>query len=172
MIKLKEDEYRKYIDIHIKNVEKIWKHVLKKYIRDEYWLEDGMIYCINMLIENHDRSKYLDDEFRGYRQYFYSDNDETISVSSFEYSWNHHIKNNSHHWEYWIIPKKENLILDMPFEYIIEMLCDWSAMAIQFKDSPSAWYNENKKSILVSDYTRKIIEDWIMLFDFAVKDVL
>jgi hypothetical protein len=42
---------------------------------------------------------------------------------------------NKHHWQYWVFPiqnKLNNNVIDIPEEYVIEMICDWiSAEIIQ-----------------------------------------
>lgn len=48
----------------------------------------------------------------------------------------------------------------MPYEYIIEMLCDWIAMSYKFGDSTIKWYeteaDDEKKCF--TDKTKKIVE--------------
>ena len=42
----------------------------------------------------------------------------------FNVAWNHHQKNNPHHWQYWILTNSDGStkVLDMPYENIIEMM--------------------------------------------------
>jgi hypothetical protein len=60
-----------------------------------------------------------------------------------------HIKNNSHHPEYWINEdlsdfSRENPgchdVYLMPKDAMTEMLCDWCAMSEEFGNSPFEWF--------------------------------
>jgi len=152
-------EYTEYINEHIDNVQKVWKSVSDKFNSD-------ISQRINNLIKIHDQSKYGPQEFRPYQQWFYPINSKEKNKTLFNYGWNHHQKNNPHHWEYWVM--QEGIILPMIFEYAIEMLCDWSAMSLKFKDTPGEFYNQNKHKILIHDDTKQIINRYISLFDLTV----
>lgn len=90
----------------------------------------------------HDMSKFLFSEFIAYANYFYGKNsskgirrgrDKTgyykptdTGHRAFERAWFHHFRNNSHHWQYWVIPEvPEDKILEMPYREVQEMICDW-----------------------------------------------
>lgn len=162
--------YREYIEEHISNVQKVWK-LLQQYLTGEYFLDDYHYHSINSLIWEHDFSKLLSDEFEGYRQYFYPADGGNKDKTQFLRAWNHHIHNNKHHWEYWVMYKKSGSIaLDMPFIFIIEMLCDWTAMSMKFSNAPSEWFGINEHKMLLHDSTRTAIDNWIPLFDQIVKD--
>lgn len=49
------------------------------------------------------------------------------------------------------------------------MLCDWTAMSMKFKDTPSIFYNNNKYKMVLSNNTQKLIETFLPLFDRALK---
>ena len=90
----------------------------------------------------------------------------------FDLAWNHHQKTNKHHWEYWVlISGKEMKPLPMDYIYIIEMLCNWSAMSLKFNDLPSEFFNKNKNRILLHKETKFIVESLLNMFDNAVKDL-
>lgn len=48
----------------------------------------------------------------------------------------------------------------MPFEYICEMLCDWSSFQFIFdpKSTANKWYKDNKNNMILFDNTRKEVE--------------
>ena len=86
-------------------------------------------------------------------------------MQQFNHAWLHHIHNNAHHWQYWILnnddPNKGEIILDMPDNYIFEMICDWWSFSWAKGNLYEIfdWYNERKNYIKLSDKTRKKVED-------------
>lgn len=167
----KDIEYTIYVCEHVFNVKAVWS-ALQKYTKAEYWLDDATFFAVDGLIKQHDRSKLDRSEFEGYRQWFYPEGDFKTK-SLFDVAWNHHQKNNPHHWQYWLMWKPEGTeALEMPFEYIIEMLCDWAAMSVKFKDTPSAFYQKEKDNMLLAPNTLSCIESWLPQVDYAVSDIL
>ena len=49
----------------------------------------------------------------------------------------------------------------MPYNYIVEMICDWWSFSWNSGDLYEIfnWYNEHKNYIKLSDKTRKTVED-------------
>lgn len=86
-------------------------------------------------------------------------------MQDFRYAWLNHIYRNPHHWQYWILNRDEKdegeIILDMHYNYIIEMICDWWAFSWNSGDLFEVfdWYNKHKDYIKFSDKTRRIVED-------------
>ncbi len=170
----KIQEYSDYINEHVANVQKVWKG-LRALINTTHTIEKGFTIhydCrISDLIEAHDRSKFSKQEFEGYRQWFYSDIGEDKSGDLMNVAWNHHQKTNPHHWQYWLMWRPEGtIVLDMPLEYVIEMLCDWTAMSIKFNNDPAEWYEGEKGKMLLSSNTKDTVEDWLPLFSLVAKD--
>jgi len=58
----------------------------------------------------------------------------------------------------------------MPTLFIIEMLCDWSAMSLKFNDLPSKYYEKNKHKIIINEKVKEIVEQLLPLFDRIVSD--
>lgn len=57
-------------------------------------------------------------------------------------------------------PKEGEIALDIPYNYILEMICDWWAFSWQ-KDNLNEifnWYDEHKAYIKMSPKTRKSVE--------------
>jgi hypothetical protein len=131
-------EYGLYIEEHRDNVSLVWQK-LYKYLKDEFWLNDYTNSSITSLIKHHDKSKYNEEEFDAYRQYFYPvDNELEKDKELFDRGWNTHQKLNKHHWQYWVMVEGPNDLkaLEIPFEYVIEMLCDLTAMRLKFNNNP------------------------------------
>jgi hypothetical protein len=161
-------KYKKYIKEHIVNVQLIWEQV-QKYLTNDILKDDCTI--VNNLIEHHDESKYGIEEFYGYRQWFYPIEGEK-NKTLFDIAWNHHMKTNPHHWEYWVMwGINQSVALPIPFPYIIEMLCDWSAMFLKFGDIPSKFYCKNKNKMFIESESSEIIEKLLPIFDDLLQDI-
>lgn len=156
---LKERKYREYIDEHIANVRIAWlkyKDILcEKLNINPYTLSNN--------INNHDHTKYSEEEFEGYRQYFHPCSDEEPNEELFNLAWKHHYKNSPHHPEYWV-NEDNNSIRDMEPIYIAEMLLDWEAMSMKFGENTYDYYIKEKDNKPFSDNTRKLIEQVIDIF--------
>jgi hypothetical protein len=125
----------------------------------------------------HDMSKFLPDELIPYANYFYGDKkprrDKTgyykptdTGDKAFDFAWLLHQKRNKHHWQWWILPEDDGgiKILEMPYEYKLEMLCDWvGAGKAQGKFSPKEdpyketreWWNANNHKMQLHPDTRR-----------------
>lgn len=158
----KREEYLDYINEHISNVEMVWK----KY-KHTITLDINTISRLDYLIGNHDDSKFGELEFEAYRNNFFPEHNEEKSKKHFQEAWNHHQKFNHHHWQYWIMWKPEgSVVLEMDYYYILEMLCDWTAMSLKFNQkSVSEWYKKEKANMLLGIRTRQLIEDILFEFD-------
>lgn len=160
--------YSNYIVEHLKNVRHVWDLIQPK-LKGEHWIDDYYYNLINERVRVHDISKLSDSEFKGYRQFFYPFENEEPNKDILNVSWLHHIHNNDHHWEHWVICEgKHSIALDMPTECIFEMLLDWAAMSITFGDTPRKFYEKNKSTMLFHEKTSKYIESIIDLFTFKV----
>lgn len=159
------ETYNEYLSDHIANVQRGYDWLVQ-HLPKVIYVDD----CADKVQKNitaHDASKYTSDEFYQYAQYFYGKGKKDKQTRiDFQYAWNHHQKHNPHHWQYWVYltddkGSREPFCLDMPYEYIIEMICDhWS---FSWKSNNLyeifKWYDKNKKNILFSEKTRKTYED-------------
>lgn len=113
----------------------------------------------------HDQSKSDPEEYAAYDKYFYGGNRSYQVVRDFRIAWLRHIHHNPHHWQHWVLinddPGEGMVILDMPYNYILEMICDWWAFSWNKGnlDEIFNWYNEHKDYMKLSDKTRRTVED-------------
>lgn len=167
---LRQSEYNEYLMKHINGVKTAWREILYPAILTESDEDVEQITKVADLVSNHDRSKYQKDEYDAYLNYFYPDRNNKKDSKAFDEAWLLHQKRNPHHWQYWCLIRDEGEVvpMDMPFEYICEMLCDWSSFQFVFdpKSNANKWYNDNKKKTILSDKTRKEVE---RLLDIAPK---
>ena len=152
-------EYDAYIREHTSNV-----------LKASDWLETNIpelnvkVYAFNNLL-HHDESKWKDDEYQAYDVYFYGNARSTEIERNFNYAWLRHIHRNPHHWQHWVLindePEEGEKVLEMPYNYIIEMICDWWSFSWK-KGCLSEifnWYDKHASHIKLAPVTREIVED-------------
>lgn len=161
-------EYDAYIKEHKENVAKglDWLHEnIPEIVRDYYE--------IAQVIHNHDASKYDPEEYDAYDKYFYGNNRSYAVVQDFKHAWLHHIHHNPHHWQHWVLhndePGEGLNVLDMPYKYIVEMICDWWAFSWKKGDLTEIfkWYDDHKAYMKLSDGVRRTVEQ--ILEDIKIK---
>ena len=156
-------EYDDYLKRHKGNVKKGFE-----WIRDNLpgLLIDipGVDYEYQMGMA-HDTSKTDPEEYDAYDKYFYGGNRSYQVVQDFNYAWLHHIHNNPHHWQHWVLinddPDEGEIVMDMPYEYILEMICDWWSFSWNSGNLREIfdWYQKRYYYIKLSDKTRQTVDD-------------
>lgn len=118
-------------------------------------------------IRRHDASKFdMVDEYEAYDKYFYGSGSGPAGKApevqrDFDYAWLHHIHNNPHHWQYWVLvndDKEEgSRALEMPDRYILEMILDWWTFSWRNGDLYEVfnWWNDHSDYILLGKGTRE-----------------
>lgn len=164
-------EYDLYLNEHKENVIRGFRWLQEHMPEKIGWL-NGTPYNVDLehqICFGHDSSKDNLDEYEAYDRYFYGNNglsDKSFeSVINFNYAWNLHIHRNPHHWQYWVLisddPENGIKTLDMPRQYIIEMICDWWSFSWKTGNLFEIfdWYEKRKNYIQLSSSTRKYLED-------------
>lgn len=164
----KVEEYRKYIDNHIANVEKVY-HIYGKELCDRLGVDYERL---GDMVHDHDESKYSEEEFEGFRCYYYPTPEEEADVESrgwrkkrYDMAWLHHLRNNAHHPEFWIyddkgVPKMH----PMDPLHIAEMIIDWAAMGIVFGDTAFNYWHDNVHNKPLHPESRRIVDEVIEIF--------
>ena len=166
-------EYDNYLEQHKANVRKGFE-----------WLRENLPGLVEnvpnlewQICFNHDQSKTEPDEYEAYDAYFYGGNRSYQVVQDFNYAWLLHIHRNPHHWQYWMLqnddPELGEIVLDMPMNYIIEMICDWWSFSWSKDDLMEIfkWYEERKNYIKLSEMTRGEVESILNLMKEKLSDV-
>ena len=155
-----QKEYKDYIITHKKNVFKFadWLEENCPELFDEVDID-----AFWDVIKEHDDSKWSEEEFEPYAQRWHGDG---IKTPEYELAWEHHWQNNEHHPEYWLGE-------DMPYIYILEMICDWGSFSIakgDLKELSDFYYNnaKNDPEKNLSDATQEIIEDVLERIQSAI----
>ena len=113
---------------------------------------------------DHDTSKDRWDEYSAYDAYFYGGNRSYQVVQDFKVAWLKHIHRNEHHWQHWILvnddPDEGEVVMDMPYLYIIEMICDWWAFSFAKGELSEifGWYEQHAGYMKLSNNTRREVE--------------
>jgi hypothetical protein len=157
-------KYGSYIEEHVVNIRDAWKIIKERVTDDIISYQPYIMPIIKERVKVHDISKLSENEFEGYRQFFYPCKGEEPDKDLLNKAWLHHIHNNDHHWEHWVICGINDNAIEMPFECIFEMLLDWAAMSIKFDDSPRQFYEKNKSTMLFHENSIKTIESIIDMF--------
>lgn len=162
------DEYDVYLTTHISNVKKGFEWLLQKLPQ---LFKDYDADHIGSIIAQHDESKYSDEEYWPYCEYFYGQRNSNVE-EEFNKAWLHHQHENPHHWQHWLLQEDEGKLtpLEMPYEYIIEMICDWWAFSWAKNDLYEIfnWYNNNKSKMNLHKSTLDTVENLLKL----LKDTL
>lgn len=165
-------EYNNYLKEHIRNVQRSFEQFLLPVLQEDENITPDIIAIIQDQIKQHDKSKYDEDEYIPYLNWFYPVNENEKDENEFNYGWNHHQHVNKHHWQYWICrtDSDKDVILDMNLPSICEMLSDWHSFSFNDKKSTAyQWYQDNKKKMILSDNTRSIVENYIEYFKKPLK---
>lgn len=150
-------EYDLYLKTHISNVMNCYEWIRNNLqdVIDKDILDKAFILC-----SYHDKSKYDAEEYTAYDEYFYGKEKTKDIEDNFNKAWLRHIHMNPHHWQYWILinddPNLNEICIDMPKEYILEMICDWWSFSWnkENKFELFEFYIKNKDYIKISDNTR------------------
>ena len=157
----REGEYFEYLNNHVSGVQDTWRLILSPVVAELYPDSYG---DAERSIAQHDASKYDEEEFDAYCNYFYPTDDCPKDEVEFDYAWLHHQKVNPHHWQYWVLIRDEGEIvpMDMPVSEIVNALCDWHSFSRRDPSSTAyTWYMKNRSKMILSDNTKKIIDELI-----------
>lgn len=151
-------QYNRYLEQHRFDV-----------IKGFNWLKENLPDIVSDIntpdyLNYHDKSKFNRDEYDAYDMYFYGGNRSYSVVQNFNLAWLKHIHRNPHHWQHWVLvnddPDKGSIALDMPYNYIVEMICDWWSFSWKTGNLNEIfdWYDEHKSYMILSDNTRNTVE--------------
>lgn len=165
-------KYDEYLHEHASNVRKALEWMIDHNVVPAFAeINDGSgiacPYRVSVLdnAEDHDESKFDDAEYDAYDDYFYGNErkDEDEIDRAFDYAWLHHIHNNPHHWQYWVLQEDEGKqkALEMPKPYVFEMIADWWSFSWKNGDLRSifSWYADHEKKMILHPETRKLVDD-------------
>lgn len=153
-------QYDEYLEKHKANVRKAFewfKENLPELLVGNYDYEHQICF-------GHDFSKNDYEEYEAYDAYFYGGNRSYAVVQNFKRAFLRHIHTNPHHWQYWVLihddPNEDVEPLDIPENYILEMICDWWSFSWSKGDLTEIfkWYDEHNQYMKLSKNTRITVE--------------
>ena len=100
-------KYNEYLTNHISAVKTAFDWLLE-YLPAIFEGYDAD-YVGSHFIKTHDRSKYSEEEYDAYCEYFYGDEKTDEVKEDFDKAWLHHQHNNPHHWQHWLLQKDEDV---------------------------------------------------------------
>ena len=155
--------YNEYLIEHKSNVLKGFDW-LSKNLPDIFINDQIKSRCEWLCANAHDQSKYDKEEYDAYDKYFYGNRSYEV-VQNFNYAWLQHIHKNPHHWQHWILINDDSYLgivaLEIPLNYIIEMICDWWSFSWRSGNLYEIfdWYAKHRDGMQMNDTSRKIVED-------------
>ena len=126
----------------------------------------------------HDLSKYGVTEFCSSAKYFQGSRspiDAEKEDIGYSIAWQHHKGHNPHHWEYWIdnVGTKRNDPIKIPYEYAVEMVCDWVGASIVYSKNscdfgkpypaPYEYYKAHRNERIFHHDTEKLLEQFLLI---------
>jgi hypothetical protein len=153
-----QEEYKNYIIEHKANVKKFADWLVENL--PELFTDATDVETFYEVIEEHDESKWSEEEFEPYAQRWHGDK---VKTPEYEEAWKHHWMHNEHHPEFWLGE-------DMPYIYILEMICDWGSFGMKkgnLRELSDFYYNKAKddEEKNLSDATKEIIEEILTKID-------
>ena len=164
-------QYDEYLKDHIRNVQIGFEWLaLKLPGLFEMYDSDALM----DIVSNHDASKWEDEEYYPYCDYFYGERTDEVE-QEFNKAWLHHQHNNPHHWQHWLLREDdgEMIAIEMPYQYVIEMICDWWAFSWKKQDlfEIFKWYDDNKSKIVLHPNTQSKVEEILSLLKERIEEV-
>ena len=161
--------FRDYLKRHIKMVS---ENAMRLY--EAGFVDSDTVVSIALC---HDQSKFYEPEYTPYvkRKWFERETNTEMyrkMGDDVKDAIVHHVKNNKHHPEYWsgdyrgFDTAEPCHVFNMPERYVIEMICDWTAMGQELGNTARAWYGKTKNSRWIFDTTTDdLIRRWLEIFD-------
>lgn len=171
-------EYDLYLNEHKMNVMGAFHWLTENIFDDPKDYDRYRLVRASRNIAKHDESKY-GEEYAAYDEYFYGDKTTSGKTEeAFNYAWLIHIHDNPHHWQHWVLinddPELGSVGLEMPYEYIIEMVCDWWSFSWKTGNLYEifSWYEKNKNHMILHENTRKDVEDLLAKIKVKLDEML
>ena len=166
-------KYDKLLEEHSKNVRKAF-YWIRKSLPEILIDIPGVDYELRILL--HDDTKTVPSQYDAYDNWVFGKRTAKVE-EAYKYARLEHIQMNEHHWQHWIyIDSDAKLnVLDMPYECIIEMICDWWSFSWAADNLFLIfyWYDKHKDNIMMSDKTKEIVEDILdKIYNKLIKEML
>lgn len=156
-------EYDEYLKKHESNVRKAY-HWIKKSAPDI--LKGDIDYSWH--IDFHDDTKTIPDEYNAYDEYLFGKKTK-YTEQNYRLARLGHIHRNPHHWQHWVLLTDDMgvIITEMPYEYIVEMVCNWWSYSWANDDLFSIfdYYEKHKSKIKLHKKSRDNLEEILKILE-------
>ena len=127
--------------------------------------------------QNHDNSKLEEPEYTPYVKRKWVERNYNVDMydkmgDDIKAAIVHHVTKNDHHPEYWsndyrgFETSDPCHVDDMSEDAVIEMVCDWNAMALERGNTARSWYDKTRdKRWIFDDHTNWLIDTWLKVFE-------
>lgn len=120
----------------------------------------------------HDESKFSEVEFMPYAINFYgTEAEKEANKPAFQKAWLHHLHNNPHHWNHWILQNDSDGLepIDMPFKYVLEMVADWHGAGRAYNNSwdISGWLRDAGDNFVMTDRTVELLRSAMFIAGYV-----
>ena len=151
-------QYDEYICSHISLVNKALEWIIDNCPKAVESFSKRELAVTRDAARHHDTSKRDPIEYDAYDNYFYGEKDE----NAFNFAWLHHIHNNPHHWQHWVLINDDDgtVALEMPKHFALEMIADWWSFSWRSGNLYEVfdWYEKRKNRIMLHPNTREYVE--------------
>lgn len=116
----------------------------------------------------HDLSKFTPTEFFEAVKYYHGDkspNSYCMKEKGFSEAWLHHKGHNKHHHEYWYDYKAPDKTPMMPYQYIVELICDNIAASLTYnkknwdKGFQYIYWTKRSDSFMINDRVKGMVTE-------------
>lgn len=152
-------QYDEYLKNHDANVRKAY-HWIKRSAPEILKELPNVDYSFH--IDFHDDTKTIPDEYDAYDAYLFGKKTK-FTEQNYRIARLGHIHRNPHHWQHWMLIDEELgvILTEMPYEYIVEMVCNWWSYSW---DKDDLWtifdyYNKYKSKIKLHKKSRDNLEE-------------
>ena len=167
-------EYNQYLLDHIDNVQKGAKWMINNLPLERLAITEHDTEVLFHNMKAHDKSKYSSEEYEAYDNYFYGDRNADGVEEEFNYAWLHHIHNNPHHWQHWVLIHDDEPAeyLEMSTPDILEMIADWWAFSWKKGDLTEifSWYEKHSPGMMLHKNTRALVENILSLIKDGISN--
>ena len=162
-IRKKEKEYRDELNSHYDEYKKTFTTCFDK-IKEMIPPEEIQELIDNM--RNHDKTKFSEKEFNAYRQWKHPMDGERKDKDKYELALLHHIHNNTHHIEAFVLIDGNKVKpLRIPLMYIIEIALDLITEGREEGKTGTEIFDEMKDKVLIHPESKKDLIAVIKTFD-------
>lgn len=117
----------------------------------------------------HDLSKFSIEELKESLEFYNDGKRSPLAIAKekkgYSLAWLHHAGRNKHHYQYWYDYEAPNPTPQMPYKYVVEMICDSMAAGMTYqgknwtKEYQLSYWNRTKERAKITMELRNMLDD-------------